>query len=206
MYSAHHKKSGTEVAVKIVNKSKLSEEEMNLAKQEIEILKICQHPNIIRLLDVFENPSHIYIVVELLRGGDLHEYLFKQSFKITEARARAIIHALATALYYTHSYGIVHRDLKLENVLMVDESENSEVKLVDFGLSKIIGPGEHCNDSFGTLGYAAPEVLNEKPYDCKVDIWGLGVILYIMLGGTLPFEGPNEECIAWYYAFYRIAS
>ncbi len=198
MRAAIHKQSGTEVAVKILNKSKLSAEDINLAKREIEILKLCQHPNIIRLLDTFENPDYIYIVMEILRGGDLYEYLSKRSFHITEARARNIIHALATALYYIHSYGIVHRDIKLDNVLMVDESDDSDVKIVDFGLSKMIGPNETCIEPFGTYGYAAPEVLEQRPYNASVDIWGLGAVLYIMLTGHAPFEERTEDKIAWY--------
>ncbi len=185
------------MAIKILNKSKLSAEELMLAKREIEILKLCQHPNIIRLLDVFENPDHLYIVLELLHGGDLYEYLNKRHFNILEHRARNIVHALATALYYIHSYGIVHRDIKLDNVLMVDESDDSEVKLVDFGLSKIIGPGEYCHDPFGTYGYAAPEVLEQKPYDSAVDIWSLGVVLYALLAGATPFDDVSEDRVAW---------
>ncbi len=195
--AAIHKKSGAEVAVKILNKSKLSAEDITLAKREIEILKLCQHPNIIQLLDTFENPDYIYIVMEILRGGDLYEYLHKRGFMIPEARARNIIHALATSLYYLHSYGIVHRDIKLDNVLMVDESDDSDIKLVDFGLSKMIGPNESCTEPFGTYGYAAPEVLEQKPYTGSVDIWGLGVVLYIMLTGHAPFEQSTEDKIAW---------
>lgn len=177
----------------------MSPEEINLTKREIEILKLCQHPNIIRLLDVFENPDYIYIVIELLKGGDLYEYMSKRNFKISEARARSIIHALATALYYIHSFGIVHRDIKLDNALLVDNSDDSDVKLVDFGLSKIIGPGEFCHEPYGTYGFAAPEILMEKPYGPPVDIWSLGVILYALLSGSLPFDSSAEEKVAWYF-------
>ena len=125
--------------------------EVELQKREIEVLKLCQHPNIIRLLDVFENPEYIYIVLEHMAGGDLFNYLEKREFKITEDKARQIAHMIASALYYLHSYGIVHRDLKLENILMVDTSNDSELKIVDFGLSKILGPNETSTDPFGTL-------------------------------------------------------
>ncbi len=112
--------------------------------------------------------------MEILTGGDLFSYLEKKKFKIPETRASKIIHSLATSVYYIHCYGITHRDIKPENVLMVDESDNADVKLVDFGLSKIIGPNETCNDPFGTLSYVAPEVLLQKPYGKSVDIWSLG--------------------------------
>ena len=139
----------------------MSIKELELQKREIEVLKICQHPNIIRLIDVFENPDFIYIgkilllylniVLEHCSGGDLFQYLDKRDFRITEDRARQIIHQLAASLFYLHSYGIAHRDLKLENILMVDQTDESELKLVDFGLSKMIGPSETSTDPFGTL-------------------------------------------------------
>eukprot|EP00826_Nyctotherus_ovalis_P030707 TRINITY_DN2451_c0_g1_i10.p1 TRINITY_DN2451_c0_g1~~TRINITY_DN2451_c0_g1_i10.p1 ORF type:complete len:468 (-),score=156.94 TRINITY_DN2451_c0_g1_i10:465-1868(-) len=195
---ATHKQSGTKVAVKVIKKAKLTVEDLDLAKREIEILKVCQHPNIIQLFDSFENPEYIYIVIELLPGGDLYEYLDKRNFRVSENRARDITHSLATALYYLHSYGIVHRDIKLDNILMTDNSDQSEAKLVDFGLSKMIGPKESCTEPFGTFGYAAPEVLRGKPYDKAIDIWSLGVVLYILLTGRAPFEEGSEKRIALY--------
>lgn len=129
----------------------MSLKELELQKREIEVLKICQHPNIIRLLDVFENPEYIYIVLEHCSGGDLFHYLDKRDFKITEDMARTISHQLAAAIYYMHSYGIAHRDLKLENILMSDSTDQAQVKIVDFGLSKMIGPNETSTDPFGTL-------------------------------------------------------
>jgi len=197
--AAIHKQTGTRVAVKVIKKAKLTIEDLDLAKREIEILKVCQHPNIIKLLDTFENPDYIYIVMELLQGGDLYEYLNKRDFIVNEARARSIIHPLATALFYLHSYGIVHRDIKLDNILMTDDTAESDVKLVDFGLSKMIGPNENCTEPFGTFGYAAPEVLQGKPYNKAVDIWGLGVVLFILLVGHAPFEEESEERLAMYF-------
>ena len=100
----------------------MSIKELELQKREIEVLKICQHPNIIRLLDVFENPEYIYIVIEYCSGGDLFHYLDQRDFKINEDIARHIAHQIAAAIYYLHSYGIAHRDIKLENILMMDNS------------------------------------------------------------------------------------
>jgi len=174
----------------------MSTEDLELLKREIEILKICQHPNIIRMLDIFENQEYIYIVMELLKGGDLYSYLDTRNFKVSEERARSMIHSIATSTFYLHSYGITHRDLKPENILMVDKSEVSDIKLVDFGLSKIIGPNETCNEPFGTLGYVAPEVLLQKPYGKAVDLWSIGIITYLLLSGSLPFDDPVEREVA----------
>ena len=112
---------------------------------------MCQHPYIIRLLDIFENQDYIYIVMENLSGGDLFTYLEKRKFTIPEHRAKLIAHQIATALYYLHSFGIAHRDLKPENILMENDTETADLKIVDFGLSKIIGPNETSKDPFGTL-------------------------------------------------------
>lgn len=190
---AEHKKSGREVAVKIVKKKELSLKDMEMLKREIEVLKVCQHPNIIRFYDVFENSDFIYIVMEYLQGGDFFNYLESKNFKISEDRARAIAHQISTAIFYLHSFGIAHRDLKPENILMVDKSNNSQVKLVDFGLSKTFGPGETSNEPFGTLCYVAPEILLQKPYDRSVDCWSLGIIIYLMLSRHLPFDSNDEK-------------
>lgn len=138
---------------------------MELLKREIEVLKLCQHPSIIRFYDVFENFDYIYIVMECLKGGDCFTYLHSRNFAISENRARAIAHQLATAIYYMHSFGIAHRDLKPENILMKDMTDDSEIKLVDFGLSKTFGPGETCSEPYGTICYVAPEILLQQPYD-----------------------------------------
>eukprot|EP00347_Sterkiella_histriomuscorum_P019499 403341396 len=190
---AIHKKTQKKVAVKVIKKKDMNLNEIELQKREIEVLKICQHPNIIRLLDVFENPEYIYIVLEHMAGGDLFNYLERREFKITEDKGRSFVHQIASALYYLHSYGIVHRDIKLENILMVDQSNESELKLVDFGLSKILGPNETTNDPFGTLSYVAPEVLLQRPYGKSVDLWSLGVIIYILLSAMLPFDAEDQK-------------
>ena len=188
-----HKKSGKEVAVKIVKKKELSLKDIELLKREIEVLKICQHPNIIRFYDVFENSDYIYIVMEYLKGGDFFTYLELKNFKISEDRAREIAHQIATSIYYLHSFGIAHRDLKPENILMVDGSGDSQIKLVDFGLSKTFGPGETCCEPFGTLCYVAPEILLQKPYHKSVDCWSFGIIIYLMLSRHLPFDSNDDK-------------
>jgi len=134
--------------------------------------------------------------MENLCGGDLFNYLERRDFVITEERAKELSHQLATALFYLHSFGIAHRDLKPENILMVSDDDTSDLKIVDFGLSKIIGPNETSLDPFGTLSYVAPEVLLQKPYGKEVDLWSLGVITYLMLSRVLPFDDEDDKEIA----------
>jgi hypothetical protein len=146
-----HKETYRRVAVKIMNKREMSNQDLELVKTEIDILKICQHPNIIRLFDIFENNEFIYIIMEFCSGGDLFSYIEKRGFRLSEPRAAELIHKLSAAVYYLHSYGITHRDLKPENILMTDNTDDADMRLLDFGLSKIIGPGETCIEPFGTL-------------------------------------------------------
>ena len=176
-----------------MKKGQLSSPELELVKREIEILKLCQHPHLIKLLDVFENQEYIYIVSELLHGGDMFSYMEKRDFRIPESRACKLVHSLATALFYLHSYGIVHRDLKPENMLMVDDGEESDIKIADFGLAKMVGPNEVCKESFGTLSYVAPEVLLQQSYDKSADVWSLGVVSYLLLCGSLPFDSDDDK-------------
>ena len=186
--------TGEEVAIKIINKEAMDEKELEQARTEIEIMKISKHPYIVKLFDVFENRMYIYIIMELCKGGDLFSYLEKRSFKINEYRAAELTKHIMTALYFLHSFGIVHRDIKPENIMMTDDSETSDIRLIDFGLSKLLGPNVKCEESFGTLGYVAPEVLMEQPYDKSVDYWSIGIVAYLLITGCLPFddEDPKE--------------
>jgi serine/threonine protein kinase len=154
---------------------------------------MCQHPNIIKLLDLFENSDYYYIVLEYMEGKDLFDYLKARNFSISEDRARHLAIQVAEAIQYLHSYGIVHRDIKLENVMMSDSTDKSVPKLVDFGLAKIIGPSEKTTEPFGTLGYVAPEVLKKEPYTFSCDLWSLGCIAYALLSGSLPFDHESQK-------------
>jgi tRNA A-37 threonylcarbamoyl transferase component Bud32 len=191
--AAVHKKTNKKVAVKILKKKKMDQEDFELYKREVEILKICQHPNIIRLLDVFENSEYIYIVMEHLAGGPLLTYFKDRKYKLKENRVRDIAHQIATALYYLKSFGIAHRDMKPDNIMMACKDEDSEIKLIDFGLSKIIGPKERSKDPFGTIPYAAPEIILRKPYSHSVDIWSLGVTIFFLMTGFHPFDSHDQQ-------------
>ena len=167
--------------------------DLEQVKNEVEILKIANHPNIIKLHGVFESVYYIYIIMEYCAGGDLFSYLEQRQFKLKEERAVQIIQQLSTAVYFLHEYGIIHRDLKPENILMTDTSDTAKIKLLDFGLGKMVGPNELCEEFFGTLSYVSPEVLQSKPYNKSVDLWSIGVITYLLVSGFLPFDDQNSE-------------
>jgi tRNA A-37 threonylcarbamoyl transferase component Bud32 len=188
-----NKKTNKKVAIKIMSKQKMDNSDLELVRTEIEILKICQHPNIIQLYDVFENINYFYIIMEYCEGGDLFSYLEKRNFRLPEKMAAKFMHKMCAAVYYIHSYGIAHRDLKPENVLMTSNDENADLRILDFGLSKIIGPNEKTREPYGTLSYVAPEVLLDIPYGKEVDLFSLGVITYLMLSGSLPFDDKKSE-------------
>ena len=129
-------------------------------------------------------------------GGDLFSFLKKRNFMLPEEKVVVIMYKLCKAVYYMHSYGIAHRDIKPENVLLTEESEDADIRLLDFGLSKIVGPNQKCTEPYGTLTYCASEIILDKPYLKTVDSWSLGVMTYMMLSGSLPFSGRDEHEIA----------
>ena len=155
-----NKETKKPVAIKIMAKKNMDKSDMELAKVEIDILKISQHPNIIKLYDVFENEHYIYIIMENCSGGDLLSYFEYHEYELPETKVCEIIHKLSMAVYYLHSYGIVHRDLKPENILMTDLSASADIRLLDFGLSKIVGNDEKCTEPYGTL---SPKFYKESP-------------------------------------------
>ena len=191
-----NKETKQKVAVKIMNKNNMDSSDLELVRTEIEILKICQHPYIIKLYDIFENIDYIYIIMEYCSGGDLFSFIQKRNFMLKEEKVVVIMYKLCKAVYYVHSYGIAHRDIKPENVLLTSESEDADIRLLDFGLSKIVGPNQKCTEPYGTLTYCAPEIILDKPYLKTVDSWSLGVMTYLMLSGSLPFSGKDEHEIA----------
>ena len=188
-----NKETKKPVAIKIMAKKNMDKSDMELAKVEIDILKIGQHPNIIKLYDVFENENYIYIIMEYCSGGDLLSYFEYYDYELPENKVCEIVHKLSMAIYYLHSYGIVHRDLKPENILMTDLTMSSDIRLLDFGLSKIVGNDEKCKEPYGTLSFVAPEVLQGKPYDKSVDLWSIGIITFLLLCGYLPFDDKHSE-------------
>ena len=183
--------------MKILNKSKIkSKTDRELVKMEIGILKLCHHPNIVRLLDHFENVDYIFIVTEYIEGLTLYKFFKKKNFEFSETQASSIMRQIASGVKYLHNYGIVHRDLKPDNIMVTPKNNYGIIKIMDFGLSKIASSQEKLMDGCGTLSYVAPEVLVRSPYNKEVDIWSMGVILFYMLSGTLPFRGMIEQEVA----------
>ena len=187
------KKTKERVAIKIIKKKKAKANDIELVRTEIDVMKLCHHPNVVRLLDHFENAEYIFIVMEYIRGGRLTDYMKEKKFNFSEKRAAEIIFELATGVKYLHKYGIIHRDLKPDNIMLTEASDKGHIKIMDFGLSKILGKKEKTSDGFGTLTFVSPEVLIRKPYNKEIDIWSIGVILYLMLSGDLPFDDEEDD-------------
>lgn len=176
------------VAMKAVRKKDLKVIEMFQMRREIDILKMCQHPGMSRLIDVFEDATHFYVAMEHIGGKNLYDYLKTRSFRLSETRCREILAHLSKAVQYLHRFGILHRDIKLENVMMSDQTDFAIPKIIDFGLARVVGPGMTSDEPFGTLGYVSPEVLKKEAYNFSCDIWSLGCITYALLSGSLPFD------------------
>ena len=164
-----------------------------MVRNEIEALKLCQHPNIVRLYDVLENVDYIFLVMELLTGGTLRDYMKNRGNKIPESTARNFIRSISHALEYMHKYGIVHRDLKPINILLASDKEPPVLKIVDFGLAAILGPMQTCKGYAGTLDFCSPEVIIGLPYSQGADVWSMGVIAYYLLYGVLPFGSSSDS-------------
>jgi len=154
-------------------------------------MKLCKHQNVVKLLDHFENEEYIFLVMEYIKGGNLNNFLFNHHAKLTEEILANYMMQIANALTYLHKYGIMHRDIKPDNLMLSEDYKS--IKIMDFGLSKIIGPQERVSDGFGTLAFVAPEVLVRKPYNQKVDIWSLGVIIFYSICLKLPFDDENDD-------------
>jgi len=180
----------------VIKKDVVDQVELEQQQNEIQILKMAQHPNICQMIDTFETRENIYIIIEFFKGGDLFDYLKKRTFNVGEDRIREIFYRVSLAIGYLHSIGIVHRDIKLENIMMSEDTDNSQPKLIDFGLAKVMGPEDKCTDTFGTFGYCAPEVILGKSYSFGVDVWSMGCLLYVMLSEYLPFDSSNQEEVA----------
>lgn len=189
-----HRGTGIQRAVKRLNLAPLTkDEDLNRLLDEIKIMCCLDHPNVVCLEEVFEGENELFLTQELCEGGDLFDRLLDQPNECyTEAGCARLMKQIIGSVSYLHSKDIIHRDLKLENFLFMDKSENSELKMIDFGLSKHFVRGERVHESVGTPYTVAPEVILGTGYDEKCDVWGIGVITYLLLSGDAPFGGACE--------------
>ncbi|KAJ8257408.1 hypothetical protein GJAV_G00185280 [Gymnothorax javanicus] len=178
------------VAIKCIPKKALEGKE-NSIENEIAVLHKIKHTNIVSLEDIFESKSHLYLVMQLVSGGELFDRIVEKGF-YTEKDASKLIQQILDAVKYLHDMGIVHRDLKPENLLYYSMEEDSKIMISDFGLSKMEDSDSVMSTACGTPGYVAPEVLAQKPYSKAVDCWSIGVISYILLCGYPPFYDEND--------------
>jgi len=175
-----------------LEKKTSGEEELQLLHREITIMKKLHHKHIIALYDVFEDGENIYLILELVTGGELFDQIVSRGV-YSERDAAQVISQILEAVAYMHANGIAHRDLKPEN-LLCGGTDGKQIKVTDFGLSKDFGKG-NLRTSCGTPDYVAPEVLKGQTYDNSVDIWSVGVICYILLCGFPPFYGNSDQQI-----------
>uniref|UniRef100_A0A3B4GML3 MAP/microtubule affinity-regulating kinase 3 n=1 Tax=Pundamilia nyererei TaxID=303518 RepID=A0A3B4GML3_9CICH len=185
---ARHMLTGREVAIKIIDKTQLNPNSLQKLFREVRIMKILNHPNIVKLFEVIETERTLYLVMEYASGGEVFDYLVAHG-RMKEKEARAKFRQIVSAVQYCHQKHIVHRDLKAENLLL---DADMNIKIADFGFSNEFTLGNKLDTFCGSPPYAAPELFQGKKYDGpEVDVWSLGVILYTLVSGSLPFDGQN---------------
>uniref|UniRef100_A0A8C5GQ61 MAP/microtubule affinity-regulating kinase 3 n=1 Tax=Gouania willdenowi TaxID=441366 RepID=A0A8C5GQ61_GOUWI len=185
---ARHVLTGKEVAVKIIDKTQLNSSSLQKLFREVRIMKMLNHPNIVKLFEVIETEKTLYLVMEYASGGEVFDYLVAHG-RMKEKEARAKFRQIVSAVQYCHQKCIVHRDLKAENLLL---DADMNIKIADFGFSNEFTLGNKLDTFCGSPPYAAPELFQGKKYDGpEVDVWSLGVILYTLVSGSLPFDGQN---------------
>uniref|UniRef100_A0A8C9WC35 MAP/microtubule affinity-regulating kinase 3 n=1 Tax=Scleropages formosus TaxID=113540 RepID=A0A8C9WC35_SCLFO len=185
---ARHILTGREVAIKIIDKTQLNPTSLQKLFREVRIMKILNHPNIVKLFEVIEMEKTLYLVMEYASGGEVFDYLVAHG-RLKEKEARAKFRQIMSAVQYCHQKHVVHRDLKAENLLL---DADMNIKIADFGFSNEFTLGNKLDTFCGSPPYAAPELFQGKKYDGpEVDVWSLGVILYTLVSGSLPFDGQN---------------
>mmetsp|Transcript_44514 Transcript_44514/g.107258 ORF Transcript_44514/g.107258 Transcript_44514/m.107258 type:complete len:1230 (-) Transcript_44514:3643-7332(-) len=196
VFLAVHKPTGEEYAIKQVDRSKMMWGQRDALKDEIDNMKLVRAgPNIVQLYEVFEEKVYSFLVTELMTGGELFDRIIEKK-TFTEEEARSCCQCVLSALEFMHKQRVAHRDLKPENLLLASRESLLPVKLADFGFAKAVAKKNGCRTLCGTPGYLAPEILERWPaYDVKCDIWSVGVILFLLLGGYLPFDADDEQLV-----------
>ncbi|RYH23427.1 serine/threonine-protein kinase [archaeon] len=193
-YRCIRKTDAKEFACKVIDKRHVEIKFSGLLDQfyvELKVLQTLNHPNIIKLIDTFETPDRIYMIMELMKGGELFDYVVEKG-TLSEEEASVIIRKITSAVAHMHSMQIIHRDLKPENLLLTTKGADAEIKLIDFGLAKVMFE-EVASSFLGTKGYLAPEMLQRQSYDQAIDMWALGVICFVLLCGCLPFDDDSSR-------------
>ncbi|CAH1099455.1 unnamed protein product [Psylliodes chrysocephalus] len=196
VYGGAHRRTTRAVAIKVIDKLRFPTKQEAQLKNEVAILQNLSHPGVVNLERMFETPERIFVVMEKLKGDMLEMILSHDKGRLTERVTKFIITQILVALKHLHSKNIVHCDLKPENVLLSSDAEYPQVKLCDFGFARIIGEKSFRRSVVGTPAYLAPEVLRNKGYNRSLDMWSVGVIVYVSLSGTFPFnedEDINEQ-------------
>ena len=193
-----NKQNRKEYAVKVIDKQKLNKNDIGFIMQEKNYMKIIKHPNIVSLIEDFENEKYIYLVMEYYKGGDLYSYIYQyyQNKKmISEKNVAKIIKIIAQCVQYLNNFGIVHRDLKPENIVFGENDNINSLTIIDLGVAITLPEGQTSNTHLGTLEYISPEVLMGKPYGKSVDVWSVGIILYTLftLGSIFPFDCDSKD-------------
>jgi len=186
-----NKTTGEELAVKIINKSDMQQEDLLALQTEVEILSQIDHPNVVKLFEVWEDKLKFFMVMEIMTGGELFDRIVEKDH-YSEKEAADTIRPIVDAIRYCHKMGVAHRDLKPENLLYATRDPHSIIKISDFGLAKIYD-SSLMTTQCGTPSYVAPEVLEGKGYDEAVDFWSIGIILYILLCGFPPFYDDDND-------------
>ena len=187
VHRALHFKTNEVRAIKIIDKAKIGKHNWNMIVSEIEILRKIDHPNIVKIYEFFESITHFYIVMEYCKGKLLFKKVDEKG-KVTEKEAAAIVSQVLGAVHYLHSNKVVHMDLKSENIIY----NGKQIKLIDFGLSQVFNPNKKMKELKGTKYYLAPEIIT-KNYNHKCDIWAVGVLLFMLMTGKIPFKGDSEK-------------
>ena len=188
-----HKETNTQRAMKILSKTKMDEEDLELLENEVNILKELDHPNLIKMFEFFEDQKRLIIITEYCKGGELFDEIIARN-KFREGDAAFLMKQILSVVNYIHTKGIAHRDIKPENILLEESKDFETIKLVDFGTAIHTDPDKPLNETLGTPYYIAPEVLMGS-YDERCDVWSCGVMLYIFLTGDAPFSGETQTII-----------
>uniref|UniRef100_A0A671RIJ4 Serine/threonine-protein kinase n=1 Tax=Sinocyclocheilus anshuiensis TaxID=1608454 RepID=A0A671RIJ4_9TELE len=192
VYGGKHRKTGRDVAIKIIDKLRFPTKQESQLRNEVAILQNLHHPGIVNLECMFETPERVFVVMEKLHGDMLEMILSSQKGRLPERITKFLVMQILIALRHLHFKNIVHCDLKPENVLLASADSFPQVKLCDFGFARIIGEKSFRRSVVGTPAYLAPEVLRNKGYNRSLDMWSVGVIVYVSLSGTFPFNEDED--------------